>query len=328
MISKKDKSLSKKKGTYHIHNWREYNKALVQRGSITFWFSEEAINKWYSTSSTGEKGRPQTYSNDAILCALLVRTVYHLPLRALQGFLMSIASLMGLLIKIPCYSQISRRAASLQKKPKKLSNQQPCHIVFDSTGLKVYGEGEWKVRKHGWSKRRTWRKLHIGMDPNSGEVIVCELTDNSTGSGDSEVGSELMTRLPKGVKNVYGDGAYDDIKFRRCIEIIGALPVIPPPRNAVVRKAIDRATMRRNNAIKEMRGFGGDDEARTIWKKIVGYHIRSLGETMMYRVKQLTGSTLRSRIMETQCIEAYVKCLVVNKMTRMGMPASSWEVAA
>ena len=309
---------------YRIHNWQQYNRALVQRGSITFWFSEDAIDKWYSTKLTGKKGRPQIYSDDAILCALLIRTTYNQPLRALEGFLISIARLMGLSIKIPCYTQISRRAAFLQKRLNKLSNARPCHIVFDSTGLKVYGEGEWKVRKHGWSKRRTWRKLHIGMDPDSGEVVVCELTDNSTGSGDSEIGKRLVKELRKGIKKVYGDGAYDDMDFRRTVEKIGAQPIVPPPRNARVGKGKEEATIKRNDAIKQIKGLGGDDEARAIWKKLVGYHIRSLGETMMYRIKQLTGASLRSRTMETQCTEAYVKCLVVNRMTKLGMPAGEW----
>ncbi len=118
----------KAKKKYTIHNWKEYNKALTQRGSITFWFSQDAINKWHSQETSGKKGRPQIYSNDAILCALLVRTVYKLPLRALVGVLMSIATLIGLALKIPCYSQISRRAKSLQKALKKLSNQRALAI--------------------------------------------------------------------------------------------------------------------------------------------------------------------------------------------------------
>ncbi len=314
---------------YRITNWSKYNKSLIQRGSINFWFSEDALSKWHSTQHTNEKGRPQEYSDDAILCALLVRTVYHLSLRALEGFLSSLVALLGLPICIPSYSQICRRAKDLKKVLKKLSNRRPHDIVFDSTGLKVYGEGEWKVRQHGTSKRRTWRKLHIGMDPDSKEIIIAELTSNGSGSGDGEIAKKLIKKVPKKAKRIFGDGAYDGIEFRQAIESAGAEPVIPPPRDAVVHDdTTDVAVMKRNYAVLEMRGLGGDDQARKIWKIFKDYHRRSLAETTMYRIKQLTGGNLRSREWGRQCIEGYVKCLVINMMTRLGMPQGVWEEAA
>lgn len=276
-----------------------------------------------------EKGRPQIYSDDAILCALLVRTVYHLPLRALQGFLHSLTLLLNLSICVPSYTQICRRAKNLGKALKKLSNRQPCDIVFDSTGLKVYGEGEWKVRQHGTSKRRTWRKFHIGMDPDSKEIIVAELTSNGANSGDGKVAKKLMKKVPKRVKRVFGDGAYDGIEFRREVENAGAEALVPPPRDAVIHEdSVDPAVIKRNDAIREIMGLGGDDGARKLWKILRGYHIRSLGETTMYRIKQLTGANLRSREWDRQCTEGYVKCMVINMMTRLGMPKGLWEEAA
>lgn len=316
------------KTKYRIHNWSQYNKALIQRGSITLWFSDEAINKWYSACQTGKRGRPQIYSDEAILCALLIRTVYNKPLRALEGFLSSLVVLLGLAIKIPSYSQICRRARDLKKSLRKLSKRRPCDIVFDSTGFKVYGEGEWKVKKHGVSKRRTWRKLHIGMDPDSGEIIVGELTKNGSGGGDSETGQRLIPKIPKGVKRIFGDGAYDGLEFRRAIEKINAEPLIPPPRGAVIHEIADLALVKRDNAVREIAGLGGDDEARKLWKKLKGYHRRSLGETTMYRLKQITGSNLKSREWKRQCTEAHVKCLIINIMTKLGMPIGRWEEAA
>lgn len=311
---------------YRIRNWSEYNKALVQRGSINLWFSEEAIGRWHSTSHTGEKGRPQIYSDEAVLCALLIRTVFHLPLRALQGFLLSLILLLGLGLRTPSYSQICRRAKDLQKALNKLSNRRPSDIVFDSTGLKVYGEGEWKVRQHGTSKRRTWKKLHIGMDPSSGEIIMAELTTNGAGSGDGEVAQRLIKKLPNGIKRVFGDGAYDGVGLRQEVEEIGADPLIPPPRNAAVhRESKDPAIMKRNDAIREIKGLGCNDEARKLWKQLKGYHTRSLVETTMYRIKQLTGVCLRSRESSRQQVEAHIKCLLINKMTRLGMPKGVWE---
>ncbi len=314
---------------YNIRNWAEYNKALIQRGSITLWFSDEAISKWHSNSRTEQKGRPQVYSDEAILCTLLIRTVYHLPLRALQGFLLSMVVLLGLGVLVPSYSQICRRAKALKKALQKLSNKRPHDIVFDSTGLKVYGEGEWKVRQHGVSKRRTWRKLHIGMDPKSEEIIVAELTSNGVGSGDAETAQKLIKKIPKGMKRIFGDGAYDGIEFRQEIEKAGAEPFIPPPRDAVIHKnTTDLAIMKRNDAVCEITGLGGDDQARKLWKQLKGYHKRSLVETTMYRIKQLTGSKMRSREWERQQVEAHIKCLVVNKMTKLGMPCRIWLEAA
>lgn len=314
---------------YRIKNWPEYNKSLIQRGSINFWFSEDAIRKWKSTAHTGEKGRPQEYSDDAILCVLLVRIVYHLSLRATEGLLLSLISLLGLSLKIPSYTQICRTAKVLGKVLKALGSKRPHDIVFDSTGLRVYGEGEWKVKQHGASKRRTWRKLHLGMDPDTKEIIVAELTSNSTGSGDAQVGKRLMKKVPTGVKRIFGDGAYDGIEFREGIEVAGGEPVIPPPRDAVVHAGmVDGAIQKRNDAVKEIYGLGGDDEARRLWKILKGYHRRSLAETTMYRIKQLTGGSLRSREWGRQQVESDIKCLVINKMRSLGMPDFVWEAVA
>ncbi len=313
---------------YQIHNWSQYNKSLIQRGSITLWISEETASHWYSTTHTRERGRPEVYSNDAILCALLIRTAFRLPLRALQGFLSSIIVLMKLSLRPPSYTQICRRACDLRKHLRKLSSRLPRDIVFDSTGLKVYGEGEWKVRQHGASKRRVWRKLHIGLDPDSGEIIVAEMTDNGIGSGDGVTAKELMKKLPKGVKRVFGDGAYDGFEFRRTVERAGAVPIVPPPRDAVVHASDDTTVRSRNDSILEIMGLGGDDEARRLWKVLKGYHKRSLVETTMYRIKQLTGGELRSREWERQCTESYIKCLYVNKITKLGMPKGQWKQAA
>jgi IS5 family transposase len=314
---------------YRIKNWSQYNKSLIQRGSINFWFSEDSFNKWNNTKHTGEKGRPRDYSDDAILCALLIRTVYHLPLRALEGLLSSLVSLLGLSLKIPSYTQICRRAKVLGKSLKRLSSRRPHDIVFDSTGLKVYGEGEWKVKQHGASKRRTWRKLHLGVDPDSKEIIIAETTTNGKGSGDSQTAKKMMKKVPKGVKRVFGDGAYDGIEFRRAIEKTGAEPIIPPPRGAIIHHDTeDDAVKKRNDAVCEIQGLGGTDDARRVWKILKDYHRRSLAETTMYRIKQLTGGNMRSREWERQCVEGYIKCLVVNKMTSLGMPDSVWETVA
>ena len=186
------------KAKYRIRNWNDYNKSLIQRGSITLWFSEDAIKKWTAPKEIGKKGRPKLYSDDAILTALIIRSVFHLPLRALQGFLTSLVVILSVGLPIPSYTQICRRAMLLGKELKKLSRKNVTNIVIDSTGLKVYGEGEWKVRQHGYSKRRTWRKLHLAVCPDSNEIIFEVLTENKI--ADCEVYPKLLEAMPKSVK--------------------------------------------------------------------------------------------------------------------------------
>jgi hypothetical protein len=154
MARKKDSTSSKKKDKYRIRNWAEYNRSLVNRGSITFWFDEEAVKKWHGTEKTVKPGRPEFYSDCAIGCGLAIKAVFRVALRALQGLLCSLIKILKLPIQSPHYSAFFRRAEELQIPVRRfLKPGERLHIVFDSTGLKVYGEGEWKVRKHGYSKR-------------------------------------------------------------------------------------------------------------------------------------------------------------------------------
>lgn len=154
---------TKNKQQYRIRNWRDYNKALVRRGSLTLWVEQGAVNKWRDTTAPVRRGRRRFYSDLAITCALTLKEVYHLPLRSTQGLVSSVLGLLGTDLSAPHYSTLSRRAASLEVKLPRLS-QGSLHLAVDSTGIKLYGEGEWKVRRHGADKRRTWRKLHLMID--------------------------------------------------------------------------------------------------------------------------------------------------------------------
>lgn len=161
------------------------------------------------------------------------------------------------------------------------------------------------------------------MDPNSGEIVIAELTENS--KGDAQVAEGMMPKVPMSVQNVYGDGAYDSIELRRKIQAKGATSKIPPPCNAVVGKPLDKAVLERNHAIEAIEGLGGDDHARSLWKKLTGYHRRSLVETTMFRYKQIFGGLLRSRSWVNQKVESILKCHILNRLTALGMPVGYWK---
>jgi hypothetical protein len=322
------RKIKKEKTKYRVKNWSEYNKSLINRGSITFWFSEDTIKKWISCKQTGEKGRPEIYSDEAILCALMIREVYKQPLRMLNGFLKSLFFLLGLHLPVPSYSQISRRSAALNKELKRLFKREAKDIVFDSSGLKVYGEGEWKVKVHGKSKRRTWRKIHIGIDPITQEIIVCDLTKNS--ASDSNTACNLLDEMKSRIRRAWGDGSFDDKRFREKIFQMGGEAIVPPPRNAAYKGAKDGWQRRRDLDVAAIQILGADEKARKLWKKLIDYHKRSLAETAFSRMKRILGPNLKARKFENQKVECQVKCLIMNKMLSLGMPISEpiFEMAA
>ena len=177
MPKQNKKPQSRPKSLYRVKNWSEYDKALVQRGSITFWMSDDFEKTWMHTGKK-QRGSQFDYSDQAILVMLTVREVFHLTNRGVEGFMRSLFEMMKINLPVPDHSTLSKRGKDLKVKlPKKAS--QSLNIVMDSTGLKIYGEGEWKVRQHGVSKRRTWRKLHIGANPEDGEIQAVLLTENS-----------------------------------------------------------------------------------------------------------------------------------------------------
>ena len=308
--------------TYRIQNWAQYNRALIQRGSLTVWIDEQGVKKWRASARKSHPGRPQVYSDDSILMMLILREVFHLPLRALQGFVISVFQFMRLSLPVPSYPQISRRAQGLHRKFGRLNHRRPSDIVFDSTGLKVYGEGEWKVRVHGKGKRRTWRKLHLALDPESHDIILCEMT--GCGAADSQVGQRMMDRLPRGFKTIYGDGAYDGAGFRRKTYERSARCLVPPPKNASYKGSRDGWQGERDADLATIEGLGGGEQGRRLWKQLSGYHRRSLGETGFYRMKTMLGANLKARSWGCQHSEVICKCLIINRMNKLGMPKGRW----
>ena len=321
---RKQKGEGRKRGRkkqYKVRNWKEYNQALVDRGKILFWITEEAMKNWQNEQKTGKRGKPRQFSNTAIQTALTLQQVFHLPLRSTEGFLASILAKIARELKSPDHSTISIRGASVPVEIRvRAIRGESLHIVTDSTGVKVYGEGEWKVRQHGWSKRRTWRKLHIGVDESTGDILLGEVTGNDT--ADCEMLAPLLNQLPKEqhLDQVSLDGAYDK---RICYETLNARNVsriaIPPQHNAKIWQHgnIRAGRLARDENLRRIREIG-----RKQWKVESGYHRRSLSETAMFRLKTIFGDRVSARTFENQRTQLLIRCRALNLMTTLGMPDS------
>lgn len=290
-------------------NWKSYNRSLINRGSITFWFSDEIPAKWFAEAS-GKRGAPQFYSDAVIEVLSVIRFRFNLTLRSTQGFAASLLELMQLALPVPDYSTLCRRLKGLAVPLKaKLSNE-AVHVVVDSTGLKVYGEGEWKVRQHGHSKRRTWMKLHLAVDPGTNQIISAAISTNSF--KDNELFGELIDEIPGKIKQVSADGAYDSKDCYSKAEERDFKPVFPPRRGARLKKHGNclGPKNQRDEYLREIRSCG-----RKQWKKNHNYHQRSLAETAMYRLKTIFGGSLSSREFDRQANEAFIKCQILNRMS-------------
>jgi hypothetical protein len=248
--------------------------------------------------------------------------VYGLPLRATEGLLSSVVALLRLSLSVPCYTTLSRRRRSLPVCLPRRRRDEPLHLVVDSTGVKIYGEGEWKVRRYGWSKRRTWRKLHLGVDERTGELAAAVVTTNDYGDG--QVLVDLLAQVGDELRQVTGDGGYDD---RQCYDAIRerkARAVIPPQRGARIWRHGNTRGERhaRDENLRYLRGHG-----RAKWKRDYEYHRRSLAEVAVFRLKMIFGASASARSFAGQASQLLVRCAALNRMTHEGMP-DSYKVVA
>ena len=299
------------KRTWRVTNWPDYNRALVARGGVTLWLHEEVLRDWRAVGGKGMR-----YSDAAILCALSIRAVYKLPLRQTEGFLSSLKTMLRLTIPVPHYSTLSRRAADLAVPELKRGAQKgPLHLAIDSTGLKLFGEGKWKMRQHGKGKRRVWRKLHLAVDTETGEILAHTLTGSDHHDGPELPG--LLAKVKAPVAVVSADKGYDSFASHRAILAIEATPVIPPRTGAAITPPSTEkdAPKTRGDAVRRIAEIGAK-----AWKVETGYHRRSLAETAMARYKSIIGPTLRSRNRDTQITEAAIAVRCINTLTALGMP--------
>ena len=214
---------------HRVINSAAYDAALRQRGSLTVWFTDEAIAGWRAAPRTTSGGQPW-YSPLAILTALTLRCVFRLALRQTEGLIGSIVGLLGLELRVPGHSTLSRRAATLElPRPQPRRDGEPMHLLVDSTGLRLCGACEWLLEKYGTKTRRSWRKLHIGLDAGSGQIVAASLTAKEVDDG-AEVGS-LLDQVTGTVASFTGDGGYDqDRVYASVAERHPEATVIVPPR--------------------------------------------------------------------------------------------------
>ena len=302
----------KEKVQYRVKNWSDYDAALVKRGNVTVWFAEDEVRENWKPAATGKRGGVMQYSDMAIQTLLVLKSVFKLTYRSLEGFGCSLMSVMGLNLRIPDHSHLSRRAKTLNVVISRRVHDEPLHVVIDSTGLKVYGEGEWKVRQHGASKRRTWIKVHLAVDTKILDIIGVEVTTPAW--ADCEVFEGLLNQIEGTIEQIDVDGAYDTRSVYEAASQRGARLIVPPRKNAVPWEDQHPRT-KALTAIAE--------QGMKEWKNSTGYHQRSLAENAMYRLKQLLGDRLASRLFETQVTEVHVRIAAMNIMTALGMPISA-----
>lgn len=314
------------KKVYRVRNWKDYNQTLINRGSLSIWFDKDCIDNWSNTNRTGQRGRPEKYNDVVIECALTLKAVYKLTFRQTEGFMKSLLHLMGLsLLEVPDYTLFCKRQKGLKISlpTTSIGAGKKINIVVDSTGLKVYGEGEWKVRQHGYIKKRLWRKLHIALNPESHEIEAFDLTD--LGGQDWESVEKLLNDIDKPIEAMKGDGAYDRAPCYELAEQNEFKIIVPPQKNAKptyergdkINKRKKALLQQRDKTIEQIREVG-----RKEWKIKSGYHERSLAETIMFRIKAILGNRLTTRIFENQKVEAAIWCKIMNKITQLGMPLS------
>ncbi|GLT11980.1 IS5 family transposase [Sulfitobacter porphyrae] len=306
------------KQRHRVTNWAEYNEGLRRRGDLTVWISEDALALWSAPRRTTRGGQPH-YSDLAIELCLTLGLVFKQPLRQTQGLMRSIARLLGVGIAVPDFSTLSRRGNGLTLRPKPKSRcDKPVQMVVDSTGLKIFGEGDWLEQKHkAKRKRRTWRKLHLGLDLVSGEIVCSDLTKDAVGDPTALPG--LLDQVDGPMDRFLVDGAYDGkptsdllaARFGSTIEV-----TIPPPRNAIPSLSAAYNPTARDRAIAQIKADG-----RMAWQKSSGYNQRSRGETQMGRWKTVIGPKLMARTFENQKTEARIGVQVLNQMNALGRPS-------
>ena len=308
----------KYKKRYRVGNWPAYERGLRARGDVTVWFADEALRTWTPPPTRSRGGQPR-YSNLAILTVLTLRMLFHLPLRQTEGFVASLLRLMDLDLHAPDHTTLSRRNRDVLVPALNRSDDGPIHLIVDSTGLKIYGAGEWCTRKHRKAHERGgWRKLHIGVDAD-GYVVAATLTQNTV--DDADMLPALLDQVDAPLRRFTGDGAYDTRSVYTAVDEAGgtgAEVVVPPRRRATASPEATGPWAQRNHHLERIAEIG-----RQAWQKETGYRQQARVEGTFLRYKQILGGSLRAKGFEAQQREAMVGCTVLNKMLALGKAQSS-----
>jgi hypothetical protein len=301
---------------YRVQNWRDYEAGLRRRGSLTIWFTAEAVEAWQAPTRTTPGGQAR-YSDLAIETSLTLRAVFHLALRQTEGLVGSILELMNLDLPVPDHSTLSRRAGTPVVAPAARKASGPLHLLVDSTGLKLGGPGEWLIEKHGTKRRKAWKKLHLGIDAATGTIVASVLTGKDIDDG-AQLGS-LLDQIDGGVASVTADGAfdqdgvYDSVTERHP----GAAVIVPPRATAVPGPSADTDPTQRDRHLRTIAERG-----RMGWQKTSGYNQRAKVEAAMSRYKRVIGDTLRSRTEPARQVETQIAVKALNRMLDLGRPDS------
>lgn len=297
------------KAKHAVTNWSEYNEALRCRGDVTIWLEDGAAGKWAAPKRKGRGGQP-TYSDFAIETCLTLGLIFHQPLRQTQGFVRALLKLMELDMQVPDFSTLSRRAIGLSVMDDRPQSSGSITLIVDSTGLNIHRGSGWQETKHGTGKtRKSWRKLHIGYDPDSGEIVASLLTTDQV--GDETALPNLIAGIENPVARVLADGAYDGTGVSNCLtEAFGTDVeiIIPPPITAVLGLSDGRDAHIEHIA----------DHGRMAWQSATGYNRRALVEAQIGRRKLVIGPGLNAREMNRQITENQIATKSLNRMTRLG----------
>ena len=302
----------KYKTKYHVGNWPAYDRALVQRGDITVWLAPDAIATWEAVG-VGKRGGQRQYSDLAIETALTLRLIFHLPLRQTEGFLTSIFGMLGLALSAPDHTTLSRRGQHLDLTPRRAPAGVGLHLIVDSTGLSIVGEGEWAAVHHGGRGHRGGKTLHRAVD-RGGVIVAHALTEPTV--DDATIGIDLIATGDDAIARVTADAAYETVACYAAAEMRDATVVVPPSKTARGSRRRPRSRAR-DRTITDVRTLG-----RRRWKQEAGYPLQARVENAFFRYTSILGDRLRARSRGGRVAESVVACNVLNQLPELGRPES------